>query len=146
MGSPKCQRLKCLTRAVNDVDETDAKRTNGNAREDVSKETGRVTHRRRKQNERKDESKKESRKKRKIVLEELKSKKMAIAEAESSINEQDNNPLMIDFYNALAEGQSNVSNEDQYPMQGINYGRKQSLLASFDAQRTTKLERARRWA
>ena len=41
---------------------------------------------------------------------------MAIAEAESSINEQDNNPLMIDFYNALAEGQSNVSNADQYPM------------------------------
>ena len=41
---------------------------------------------------------------------------MAIAEAESSINEQDNNPLMIDFYNALAEGQNNVSNQDQYPM------------------------------
>ena len=41
---------------------------------------------------------------------------MAIAEAESSINEQDNNPLMIDFYNALAEGQSNVSNAAQYPM------------------------------
>jgi len=42
---------------------------------------------------------------------------MAIAEAESSINEQNNNnPLMIDFYNALAEGQNNVSSEDQYPI------------------------------
>ena len=71
---------------------------------------------------------------------------MAIAEAESSINEQDNNPLMIDFYNALAEGQSNVSNEDQYYVRNKLWKKKTiaERWQALDAQRTTKLERARR--